>query len=392
MYIGGVDGRGLHHLLWEILDNAIDEVINGYATTIDVELDKDGQGIRVSDNGRGIPVDKHPKHRKPALEVILTTLHAGGKFDQQNYIHSGGLHGVGASVVNALSRELVATVRRDGSEYRQKFRRGKPTAALKRLRSARGSGTTIYFRPDPSIFPHPAFDPKLICENLESKSYLHKGVRILFRDRSTGESHSFTHTEGIQEYLKKLVRERNKRPTEDFVFYLQKNQDPRMELALQWTDETSEFVRSYVNGVHTSIGGAHEFGLRSGVARAVRNYMETHSLQPKGLTLVAEDIREGLSAVLSVYIAEPQFQGQTKDRLNNPEINSQISGVVAPALEQFFNQNGTIAKSIMGRIVLAARARAASREASAQVMRKSAVSHRLNLPQIDSYIFESHFF
>ncbi len=380
MYIGGVDSRGVHHLLWEILDNAIDEVINGHATTIEVELDSDGKGARVTDNGRGIPVDKHPKHKKPALELILTTLHAGGKFGHENYIHSGGLHGVGASVVNALSSTLVATVKREGSEYQQKFRRGKPASSLKRTGAARGSGTSIYFQPDPDIFPRTTFDAKIISEVLESKSYLHRGLRVVFKDGTSGERHEFAHEEGIQEFLKKLITERDKKPTQDFVFYLEREDDPRMEVALQWTDETSEFIRSYVNGVYTAIGGTHESGFKSGVVKAVRNYVETHNLQPKGVTITPEDIREGLSAVLSLYIAEPQFQGQTKERLNNPEVTSSIANSVAPALEQYFNENGTIANGVVARIVLAARARAASRAASAQVVRKSAVSHRMNLP------------
>lgn len=380
MYIGGVDGKGLHHLLWEILDNGIDEAINGFANSIEVELDRDAEGVRVSDNGRGIPVDKHPKHKKSALELILTTLHAGGKFGQGNYIHSGGLHGVGASVVNALSRQMVAQVKRDGAEYRQTFKRGKPVGPLKKTGKARGSGTSIYFKPDQKIFTKTNFDPKLIRENLEAKSYLHRGLKIVFKDRSNKTSETFEHKEGIQEFLGKIVSERGKKPSEDFVFYVKKDEEPRMEVALQWTNETAEYLRSYVNGIRTGSGGAHENGLKAGVVKAVRNYMDTHSLHPKGVTVSAEDIREGFTAVLSVFLSNPQFQGQTKDRLNNPEVNALVSGVVSPALEQYFNQNGSIAKNVVGRVVLAARARAASRAAAESVVRKSSVSHRLNLP------------
>ncbi len=383
MYIGGVDSRGLHHLVWEILDNSIDEVINGYASTIEVELDRDAEGIRITDNGRGIPVDRHPHFKKPALELILTTLHSGGKFDQANYLHSGGLHGVGSSVVNALSKDLIAEVRRDGLEFRQKYRRGKPTGALEKVGPARGTGTAIYFRADPDIFPDTAFDPRLIRDVLEAKSYLHKGLRIVYRD-GTGKSgaayHEFRHEEGIQAYLKKLVEERGKHPTQDFIFYLAKESEPRMEVALQWTDETAEFIRSYANGISTSSGGTHELGLKAGVVKAVRNYMDTHELQPKAVAITAEDIREGLSAVLSIYLSDPQFQGQTKEKLNNPEMNALVAGAVAPALEQFLNENGTLANGIVARVVIAARARAASRAASEEVTRKSAVSHRLNLP------------
>jgi DNA gyrase subunit B len=383
MYIGSVDSRGLHHLVWEIIDNSIDEVINGYASTIEVELDEDSQGIRITDNGRGIPVDRHPQYKKPALELILTTLHSGGKFDQENYLHSGGLHGVGSSVVNALAKDLVAEVRRDGGEWRQKFRRGKPVSSLEKVGPGRGTGTSIWFRGDPEIFTDTTFDAETIRDVLEAKSYLHKGLRIVFRD-GTGKSgaayHEFRHEEGIQAYLKKIVAERKKTPTQDFIFYLSKESEPRMEVALQWTDETAEHIRSYANGIHTSIGGTHELGLKAGVVRAVRNYMETHELQPKGVTITAEDIREGLTAILSIYLADPQFQGQTKERLNNSEMNALVANAISPALEQFLNENRTLADGIVARVIIAARARAASRAASEDVQRKSAVSHRLNLP------------
>ncbi len=380
MYIGGVDPNGLHHLVCEILDNSIDEVINGYASSIDVTLDKDAEGIEISDNGRGIPVDTHPETKRPALETILTTLHSGGKFDQANYIHSGGLHGVGSSVVNALSVELIATVRRDGHEYQQKYRRGKPTTPLKKVGPARGTGTTIYFKADPEIFAKTKLDPARLREVIESKAYLHRGLRIVFRDLTKGETHTFRYEEGIREYLAKIVKERGRTPTADFVFYHERAEDPRMELALQWTDETAEHIRSYANGIRTPEGGTHELGLKAGVVKAVRGCMESHNLQPKGVTVAAEDIREGLTAILSVYLKDPQFQGQTKNRLNNPEIQGLVSNAVASQLEPYFNQNPSIAQAVVGRAVLAARARAASRAAVAEVTRKTAVSHRLNLP------------
>lgn len=380
MYIGGVDSSGLHHLVWEVLDNSIDEVINGYATTIEVTLEKDLVGIEISDNGRGIPVDIHPETRKTALETILTTLHSGGKFNQENYIHSGGLHGVGSSVVNALAAELVATVRRDGHEYAQTYRRGNPAGPLKKVGPARGTGTTIYFRPDPEIFGKPRFDPARLRDVLESKAYLHRGLRIVFRDGSTGQTHTYKYEGGIQEYLRKIVGERKRTMTQDFIFYLEKPEDPRLEVALTWTDETAEYLRSYANGVHNPAGGTHELGLKAGVVKAVRNYIETRDLQPKGVSLTAEDIREGLTAILSVYLLQPQFQGQTKERLNNPEMNALVANAVAANLETYFNSNPTTANAVIGRAVLAARARAASRAAAAEVTRKTAVSHRLNLP------------
>ena len=392
MYIGGTDKTGLHHLVWEILDNSIDEVINDHATTVTVELDKSRDGIRITDNGRGIPTDKHPKHNKSALEIIMTTLHAGGKFETGSYIHSGGLHGVGASVVNALSRHMEVRVKRDGKEWSQTYKAGKPQGPVKREGAARGTGTSVYFRPDPSIFgKNVTFDSKLLEENLEAKAYLHKGLKLTFRDGASGQTHQFVHEQGIQEYLVKLVSDRNRKPTADFVFYLDrrlkngngKNSDGNsfgMEVALQWTDEPAEFIRSYVNGIATPNGGTHESGLRSGMVKAVRNYIETHNLTPKGVTLQAEDVREGMAAVLSVLMLNPQFQGQTKERLNNPETQAMVDSTIRPALETFFNENQSIAETLVGRMILAARAREASREASKAVMRKSAVSHRLNLP------------
>lgn len=393
MYIGGTDKTGLHHLVWEILDNAIDEVINGYATHIIVELDKSREGLRITDNGRGIPVDKHPKHKKSALEIIMTTLHAGGKFDTGSYIHSGGLHGVGASVVNALSRHLEVQVKRDGREWEQTYQAGAPQGPVKALGNARGTGTSVYFRPDPKIFGKTIqFDPAVLQETLDAKAYLHKGLKLTFKDGTTGETHLFHHEQGIQEYLRKLVADRGRKTTVDFVFYLDRqlkngapgtqgaSQNLSMEVALQWTDEPAEFVKSYVNGVATPNGGTHEMGLRGGIVKAARNYIDTHNLTPKGLSLQAEDIREGMAAVLSVLVLHPQFQGQTKERLNNPEVQAQVDSLVRPALETFLNENQSIAETLVGRMLLAARAREASREASKAVMRKSAISHRLNLP------------
>jgi DNA gyrase/topoisomerase IV subunit B len=385
MFIGGVDARGLHHLVNEIVDNAVDEVINGYATRLEVRLFPDAKEIEISDNGRGIPVDVHPKYRKPALELILTTLHSGGKFDQGNYLHSGGLHGVGSSVVCALSAEMTATVRRDGAEWEQTYSRGKPTSKLKKLSGGdkvRGSGTTIRFRPDPEVFGKLAFDAGEIRERLEAKTYLHRGLRVVFVDESQKPPHreEIQHDGGLQDFLIKLVAERGKKPTTASEFVLAREAEPRLEVALVWTEATDEFVRSYVNGVPTPSGGTHENGLRAGIAKAVRNYLETHELVPKGVTIAAEDIREGIVALLSVYVLEPQFQGQTKDRLNNPEMTAQVDGAVRPALEKWLNENPTLAEAIVGRIVLAARAREASRAAAREVTRKTAVSHRLNLP------------
>ncbi|MBL8114566.1 MAG: type IIA DNA topoisomerase subunit B [Acidobacteria bacterium] len=385
MYIGGVDFRGMHHLIWEIVDNSVDEVINGHATRIEVRLGKDAREIEVEDNGRGIPVDIHPKYKKPALEVILTTLHSGGKFGGGSYKHSGGLHGVGSSVVNALSSHMTARVKRDGGIWEQTYSQGKPTSKLVKVsggEKVRGSGTTITFRPDPEIFGKLVYDADEIRQRLESKTYLHRGLRVVFLDetKTPPQRDEFVHDGGLADYLVKVLAERGKAATHASAFHVVRDADPRLELSLQWTEATDEHIRGYVNGVPTPSGGTHENGLKSGVVKAVRNYLTTHELVPKGVTITAEDIREGLVALLSVYVLEPQFQGQTKDRLNNPEITAQVDGAVRPALEKWLNENGSVAEQIVARIVLAARAREASRAAAQQVTRKTAVSHRLNLP------------
>jgi DNA gyrase subunit B len=380
MYIGGVGAAGLHHLVWEILDNSIDEAMNGYASTIQVTLHADGSSMTIADDGRGIPVDKHPQTKKSALEVIFTVLHAGGKFDHGNYKTAGGLHGVGASVVNALSKELVATVKRDGALWEQRFKQGKPVAPLKKVGAARGSGTTVFFHPDPTIFPKIEFEPSVIRERLETASYLHKGLKVVFDDQSNNQKEAFEHSEGLVDYLKKIVAEKALKPIHEAPFTLVRENGIRIDLVLQWTEATDEQVRSYVNGIPTGSGGTHENGLRAGIGKAVRNFIETHNLSPKGVTLTAEDIREGLVGVVSVFMQEPQFQGQTKDRLNNPEAASSVDSMVRPALEQWLNENRSVAEAIVGRIILAARAREASRAAQQEVSRKSATSNRLTLP------------
>ncbi|MFN7917745.1 MAG: DNA topoisomerase IV subunit B [Vicinamibacterales bacterium] len=380
MYIGGVGSAGLHHLVWEVLDNAIDEAMNGYASNIRVTLHEDGSSITVEDDGRGIPVDKHPTTKKSALEVIFTVLHAGGKFEQGNYKTAGGLHGVGASVVNALSKELVAQVKRDGALWEMRFRQGKPDGPLRKVGAARGTGTIVYFHPDAAIFPKIEFDADTIRERLEIASYIHKGLKVTFEDETKKTKEVFEHAEGLVAFLRKVVTARGQKPVHEAAFTIAKEDGMRLDLAMQWTEATDEHIRSYVNGIPTGSGGTHENGLRAGIGKAVRNFIDTHNLSPKGVTLTAEDIREGLTGILSVFIAEPQFQGQTKDRLNNPEVLSAVDGVIRPALEHWLNHNISVAESIVARIILAARAREASRAAQQEVSRKSATSTRLNLP------------
>ncbi len=381
MYIGGVGLAGLHHLVWEIVDNSVDEAMNGYASEIIVTLHKDGRTVTVSDNGRGIPVDKHPKTKKPALEMVLTILHAGGKFEGKNYKTSGGLHGVGASAVNALSKHLEAIVKRDGAQYKMTFSQGRPTSNLTKIASnVRGSGTTITFTPDPTIFPKTDFDAETIRQRLEVTSFLHRGVKVVFEDQATGKKDTFLHENGIVDYLGKVIQQRTTTPIHEQVFTLHRDADERIEIAMQWTESTDEHVRSYVNGIPTPSGGTHENGFRSGLGKAVRNYIEMHNLTPRGIKFTHEDIREGLVAIVSVFIGDPQFQGQTKDRLNNPEVQAVLDSAVRPVLEQWLNNNRTVAESIVARIIAAARARAASRAASDQVSRKTSHARGTMLP------------
>jgi DNA gyrase/topoisomerase IV subunit B len=389
MYIGGTGKDGYHHLMWEVVDNSIDEVINKHASRVEVTLHKDGKSATVEDNGRGIPVDVMPKFKKSAVEVIFTTLHSGGKFERgKSYAVSGGLHGVGAAVVNALSSELVVTVKRDGERFEIAFERGAATSKLKKLGNARGTGTTVRFRPDEEVFgPKLHFDPELIAERLEAKSYLHGGLEIVFTDETKAppQVQTFVHPQGIAEYLPKLVAERGKTPVppSGTVFYVEKRDDNArlgIELALQWTESTDDLIKTYVNSVPTPDGGTHDVGFRAAVVKAIRNYIATHKLDPKGVTLTAEDIREGVVAVLSTYVHDPQFQSQTKNRLNNPEVAGQVEGLVRPALENYLNGNPNWAQAVVARTIIAARAREASRAAHQAVTRKTAVSHRLNLP------------
>ncbi len=385
MYIGGTGSDGYHHLLWEILDNSVDEAINGFATRVEVALHASGDSATVSDNGRGIPVEVMQKFKKSALEVILTTLHSGGKFEKGSYRHSGGLHGVGSSVVNALSSELVARIKRDGKRYEQTYSRGIPTSKLKALGAARGTGTEISFTPDRQIFGAKLrFDAPAIREVLESKSFLHRGLEVVFRDETQRPASEtvFKHEGGIAEFLSALLEERGKAlvPAGRTPFYKAHENGFKLEVALAWTEATDECLKSHVNGIPTKSGGTHENGFKAGLLKAVRNYIETHGLAPKGLTLTAEDVREGVVAVLSVYVEEPQFQGQTKERLNNPEIQGIVDNVIRPSVEKWLNDNRNAAQGIVDRIILAARAREASRAASQAVSRKSAISHRLNLP------------
>ena len=385
MYIGGTDHAGLHHLLWEIVDNSIDEALNGHANAIEVTLHADGRSATVRDNGRGIPVDIHPVEKRSALEIILTTLHAGGKFEGQNYKRSGGLHGVGSSVVNALSTELVAKIKRDGRLSEQRFARGVPLGPVRDLGEARGSGTSIFFRPDPEIFDDVEFDAETIAKRLEMKSYLTSGVRIVFRDEVRGTKNEYKAEGGIADLLAKRIRDGGSGVVhaEPFLFAnvgTPAADEVEVHVALQWTESTNEEVLSFANGIPTKDGGTHELGLREGVAAALMNWLEAHDAIPRGVEVKRGDIREGLVAVASVFLGDPQFQGQTKDRLNNAEVRNAVQGLVRKEVERTLLANPSLGNAVAVRIIQAARARAASRSAAAQVRRKKPTSTRLNLP------------
>jgi DNA gyrase subunit B/topoisomerase-4 subunit B len=384
MYIGGTGRPGLHHILWEVVDNAVDEATNGYASTIEVTLHEDGTSVTVTDNGRGIPVDEHPEKEVPTLELILTTLHSGGKFDASNYITSGGLHGVGVSVVNALSEEMVATVKRDGHEYQQTFRRGTPVTELETISNgARGTGTSIFFRPDPEIFESVEFDPAWIREQLEVKTYLNRNLRIVFTDETSGERHELQHEGGIEEYLEHIVEDLQVSTIHEDVFMLADDElegEGRLEIALQWTDAPKEQLHTFVNGIPTQDGGTHEQGLKSGIRSVVRSYMDTHDLTPHRLDIKGEDTREGLVGIVNLFIVDPQFQGQTKDKLNNPSVRSQVKGSLRTKFEQYLNDHPSTGEAIASRVIQAAKARRASRSASGGGGGSSGSKTRLNLP------------
>lgn len=386
MFIAGTDTpAGLHQLVFEILDNSVDEAMNGYADCITVTLHKDEFSVSIADNGRGIPVDMHPKFKKPALELILTTLHAGGKFSDKNYKTAGGLHGVGSSVVNALSEEMAVTVWRDGKEYLQRFSRGKPTSKLKSSKKPGipAHGTSVFFRPDGEIFHQLKFSAETIRQTVQIKAYLNPGLRLTFTDEQTGKTDEFFYQDGLNAYLRQIIEEQKHKVIGEEPFLIQRENGVAVTIALAWTESTKEEFYSYVNGIYTSDGGSHEIGAKSGIVKALRNYLSVHDIQQKGVKIGAEDIREGLICLVAVKLPggnyQPQFQGQTKSRLNNPEVTPLVEGA-ARALEQLLNEKPSSAQAIVNRVMLAAKARAASREAVQSVRRKVGISHRLTLP------------
>ncbi len=334
--------------------------------------------VSIQDNGRGVPVDKFQKTGKSALEVLFTTLHSGGKFDENAYKVSGGLHGVGMAVVCALSESLTATSCRDGFEWTQTFSRGNPTSKLKKGKPIRQKGTTIRFKPDPKIFPKIQFNPNWILEQAESKSFLNKGLTIQVEEN--GNRHTFHFEEGIKDYIKKVVGDKST-ITPDPFYVEKEDKELKLEIAFLWTSRTESSIHSFANAIRTIDGGTHENGFRNGLTKALRAYIDRRKLLPKGVPgITNDDVREGIIAIINVYLqGDVEFQGQTKGRLNS-DIANQVDSVVKHSFEHFLHENQTLGDRIANRVVLAAQARIASRQAKDAVNRKTAVSHRLNLP------------
>ena len=374
MYIGSTGYDGVHHLIKEIADNSIDEAIAGFATRVDVAILEDG-GITISDDGRGIPVDKHPKTGLSTLETVLTVLHAGGKFGGGGYKVSSGLHGVGSSVVNALSTQLIAEVVHKGDLYRIEFERGASTGPLKKVgKTDRPTGTTITFYPDPTIFKETVeFDYKWVVNYLRHQAYLTKGVYVAVRDDRTKEREAFYFEGGIQSYVKHLNI--GKDVLSDEVFYVEKQvEDSMVEVAVQYNDTFIETVKPFANNVLTPDGGTHLIGFRSALTRVINDYARKNGLlKEKEDNLTGDDIREGLTAIILVKLPDPQFEGQTKNKLGNPEVRRYVEQVMNEYFSYYLEENPDIAKKVVGKALLAARARKAARAARDNVLRKGAL-------------------
>lgn len=369
MYIGGTGVEGLHHLVWEIVDNGIDEALAGYATAVSVILLADG-GVRVIDNGRGIPTDIHPKTGKSTVETVLTVLHAGGKFGGGGYKVSGGLHGVGSSVVNALSSRLTVKIHLNGKMFYQEYTRGVPDADLKVIGKSNITGTEITFYPDPTIFETTAFNYDTILDRLRHQAYLTKGVRTSLTDEKSGRRYGFYFESGIQAYVKHLNH--GKEVVDEELFYVDKQvEDVQIEVAAQYTDGYTETIKQFANNVITPDGGTHLTGFRTALTRVINDYARKNSLlKEKEENLSGEDCREGLTAVILVKLPEPQFEGQTKNKLGNPEVRGYVDQVVTEYLSYYLEEHPAIARKIVGKALLAARARKAARAARENILRK----------------------
>ena len=380
MYIGDTGERGYHHLVYEVVDNSIDEALGGYCTHIDVTINPDGS-LSVIDNGRGIPVDIHPTEGRPAVEVVLTTLHAGGKFDGSNYKVSGGLHGVGVSCVNALSEWMEVEVRRNNKIYRQRFERGHPVTQLEVIGDTHGTGTKVTFFPDHTIFTCHAFKWDILANRLRELAFLNRGVSIRFRDleHEQERDESFLFNGGIVEYIHYLNK--NKTPVHEQVIYVSGARDMvECEIAMQYTEAYNETEYSYCNNINTIEGGTHLSGFRSALTRTVNKYISDNNLQKSNEeALTGDDIREGITVVVSVKVPQPQFEGQTKTKLGNGEVEGIVAQIVNDQLGTFFAESPAVARKVVEKAVLAARARIAARKAR-DLTRRKGVLDGLALP------------
>ncbi len=381
MYIGSTSGKGLHHLVWEIVDNSIDEALAGYCTEINVEIEKDNS-ITVKDNGRGIPVGIHEKMGRPAVEVIMTVLHAGGKFDGSGYKVSGGLHGVGASVVNALSTELDVTVYRDGKVHYQEFERGVPKADLKVIGDTEVTGTTTHFKPDPEIFTETTeYDYDTLATRVRELAFLTKGIKITIEDKRDGKErkNEYCYEGGIKSYVEHLNRSRE--VVHEEPVYIEGSKDGiTVEVALQYNDSYTSNIYSFANNIHTYEGGTHEAGFKTGLTRVINDYARRNGVfKESDPNLSGEDVREGLTAIISIKHPDPQFEGQTKTKLGNSEARTITDALFSEALEKFLLENPDSAKKIVEKGVMAARARMAAKKARELTRRKSALEVS-NLP------------
>ncbi len=369
MYIGSTDARGLHHLINEVVDNSIDEVLAGFCTEITVTLHTDGT-CSVADNGRGIPVEEHPRYHKPALEIVMTILHAGSKFDRNTYKVSGGLHGVGLHVVNALSEWFEVKVRRDGKLYQQRYERGNPVTSLKVIDTATGTGTEQRFKPDATIFETTTFDRETIQCRLKELSYLNPEVTIHFQDERDGTQETFHHGGGIAEFVQDLNQTSNVLFPNP-VYLHAKRETTDIEVALQYNDGYNDTTLAFVNNINTVDGGTHVGGLRSALTRTLNDYARTRGfIKGEKEALTGEDVREGLTCVLSIKVLEPQFEGQTKAKLGNSEVKGQVDSAVGEKLSDFLEEHPAVGQALISKAVEAAQAREAARKARELTRRK----------------------
>ena len=375
MYIGGTGIEGLHHLIWEVVDNAIDEAMAGHCNQIEIELLPENK-VKISDNGRGIPVEKHPQTKKSTLETVLTVLHAGGKFGGEGYKVSGGLHGVGISVVNALSSCLVAEVKRDGKIWRQEFKTGKAKANVKSIGKSKETGTIIIFEPDNTIFDEISFDWEKIVSRMRQQAYLTKGVKIKIADTRNEEkkkTYSFYFDGGVISYVRHLNQ--GKEIKNQTPFYVEEEKDEVLtEIAVQYNDGYKDHIFAFVNNIHTIDGGTHVAGFKSALTRSFNSFSRKKGyIKEKDDNLTSDDVLEGLTAVINIKIKDPQFEGQTKGKLGNANVKSIVASVMSSALEEFFDKNPNDAKAILGKCILTAKARMAARAARDTIIRKGAL-------------------